>query len=53
MSPYTLAGRDEPREEAEASSYEDYTRKYGNYDKTREPVGTERKMPVRRIPENG
>jgi len=23
------------------SSYEDYTRKSGNYDKTREPVGTE------------
>src|SRR5918998_911386 len=27
--------------EAELSSYEDYTRKSGNYDKTREPVGTE------------
>src|SRR3954452_8070334 len=26
---------------AELSSYEDYTRKSGNYDKTREPVGTE------------
>jgi hypothetical protein len=25
----------------ELSSYEDYTRKSGNYDKTREPVGTE------------
>jgi SAM-dependent methyltransferase len=28
-------------EKAELSSYEDYTRKSGNYDKTREPVGTE------------
>ncbi|CAA9518438.1 MAG: hypothetical protein AVDCRST_MAG05-3460 [uncultured Rubrobacteraceae bacterium] len=35
------------------SSYEDYARKSGNYDETREPVGAERKMPVRRIPENG
>src|SRR5829696_1672178 len=26
---------------AQLSSYEDYTRKSGNYDKTREPVGTE------------
>jgi hypothetical protein len=31
----------EPRGEAELSSYEDYTRKFGNYDKTRKPVGTE------------
>ena len=28
-------------EKAELSSYEDYTQKSGNYDKTREPVGTE------------
>lgn len=27
--------------EAELSSYEDYSRRSGNYDKTREPVGTE------------
>ena len=34
-------GRDRPRGEAGSSSYEGYTRKSGNYDKTREPVGTE------------
>ena len=31
----------EPEEEVELSSYEDYTQKSKNYDKTREPVGTE------------
>ncbi len=31
------------------SSHEDYARKAGNYDRTREPVGAEGKMPVRRI----
>ena len=36
-----LREKDEPRGKAELSSYEDYTRKSGNYDKTREPVGTE------------
>jgi SAM-dependent methyltransferase len=36
-----LRGKDEPQGRAALSSYEDYTRKSGNYDKTREPVGTE------------
>src|SRR5688500_14920236 len=36
-----LREKDEPREKAELSSYENYTRKSGNYDKTREPVGTQ------------
>jgi hypothetical protein len=36
-----LREKDEPKGKAELSSYEDYTRKSDNYDKTREPVGTE------------
>jgi SAM-dependent methyltransferase len=36
-----LRERNEPRGETALSSYEDYTRKSANYDKTREPVGTE------------
>jgi Ribosomal protein L11, RNA binding domain len=42
MPPCTLTERIRTEGgEAELSSYEDYTRKSGNYDKTREPVGTE------------
>ncbi len=40
MSPYTLT-RKANREKAQLSSYENYTHKSGNYDKTREPIGTE------------
>ena len=41
MSLYTLTREKRTEGEAALSSYEDYTRKSGNYDKTREPVGTE------------
>jgi SAM-dependent methyltransferase len=39
MDPYTLTRKN--WKEAELSSYENYTHKSGNYDKTREPIGTE------------
>jgi SAM-dependent methyltransferase len=40
MKPYTLT-RKSTGGIAELSSYENYTHKSGNYDKTREPIGTE------------